>query len=133
MYNAFAMDDVPGASGSTRLHMDIADAVNVMVHSELTPKGDPGFATWDLFRAEDAGKIREFLFEEFPLHSESPHLDPIHSQHYYLDSVLLDKLRSSKGVKSFRIEQHPGEAVFIPAGCPHQVNSQTHFLLLNIS
>lgn len=31
------------------------------------------------------------------------------------------QLYKSTGVKSFRIHQRPNQAVFIPAGCAHQV------------
>ncbi|KAG8927620.1 hypothetical protein FRC01_007166 [Tulasnella sp. 417] len=41
--------------------------------------------------------------------------------HYYLDSDLRKELFEREGVKSWRIYQKPGEAVFIPAGCAHQV------------
>lgn len=130
MYNAFALDDVPGAPGTTRLHMDIADAVNIMLYAEPTPEGEVGFATWDLFRSEDGEKIRKFLADEFPRRPEDTHLkDPIHSQNHYLDSNLMHKLRTQYGVRSFRIHQRPGDAVFIPAGCPHQERSSIQPLL----
>ena len=41
MYNAFASKDEPGSKGSTRLNMDMADAVNIMQYAEKTPEGKP--------------------------------------------------------------------------------------------
>lgn len=38
-------------------------AVNVMLWAGTDPLGRPGCAAWDLFPAEDADKIREFLYE----------------------------------------------------------------------
>ena len=118
MYNAYAAQDGPGGKGSTRLHLDMADAVNIMVHSEMTASGDPGCAAWDIFRADDATKIRMFLKRKFKGQVQS---DPIHAQNFFLDSELRKELYEQLGVKSFRVYQRPGEAVFIPAGCAHQV------------
>jgi lysine-specific demethylase 3 len=98
--------------------MDMADALNIMTYASLTPEGEPGSAAWDLFRAEDSDKIRQFLRKRFKgsfLH------DPIHSQQFYLDCALRKELFETLGVKSHRVYQRPGEAVFIPAGCAHQV------------
>ncbi|KAI0300519.1 hypothetical protein B0F90DRAFT_1723573 [Multifurca ochricompacta] len=118
MYNAFATSDTEGSKGSTRLHMDMADAVNMMVHVEPCADGTPGGARWDLFRAEDAPAIRQFLSERFKLANG---LDPIHSQQFYLDKKLRAELYAKTGVRSHRVIQRQGEAVFIPAGCAHQV------------
>lgn len=117
MYNAFESSELPGGKGSTRLHMDMADAVNVMLHASPRQDGSPGCAVWDIYRAEDAKKIRHFLHEKFGFSKT----DPIHSQHHYLDSDLRKELFEREGVKGWRIYQKPGEAVFIPAGCAHQV------------
>lgn len=118
MYNAFATVDADGSKGTTRLHMDMADAVNIMVYAEPCVDGSPGGARWDLFRAEDAPLIRKFLCDRFNLASG---LDPIHSQQFYLDKQLRAELYAKTGVRSHRVIQRKGEAVFIPAGCAHQV------------
>jgi lysine-specific demethylase 3 len=47
--------------------------------------------------------------------------DPIHGQQFYLDEELRNKLCEEYGVLSYRFYQRPGDAVFIPAGCAHQV------------
>lgn len=118
MYNAMASYDSPGSKGSTRLHMDMADAVNVMLYAAQTPDGKPGTAAWDLFRAEDSVKIRQFLRKKFKGQFQN---DPIHCQLFYLDSVLRKELLDEHGVMSYRVYQKPGDAIFIPAGCAHQV------------
>ena len=118
MYNAMASFESQGSKGSTRLHLDMADAVNVMLYAANTPDGKPGSAAWDLFRAEDSPKLRKFLKRKFK--GQYQH-DPIHSQQFYLDSQLRQELYEEYGVMSYRVYQKPGEAVFIPAGCAHQV------------
>ncbi|KAF8898128.1 hypothetical protein CPB84DRAFT_1780900 [Gymnopilus junonius] len=47
--------------------------------------------------------------------------DPIHGQQFYLDVELRKALFEEYGVKSYRVYQRPGDGVFIPAGCAHQV------------
>ncbi|TYJ55524.1 hypothetical protein B9479_003796 [Cryptococcus floricola] len=156
MYAAFAADEGPGGFGSTRLHMDVADAINVMLYAapsveeddsegdspvegaekdqpdlpekekstEKKKKGSkkgtkPGCAVWDLYPASAADKIRDFLKSKYDkTHS---FIDPIHSQRFYLDSDLRKELFEKKGVSGWRVWQYPGQAVFIPAGCAHQV------------
>ena len=118
MYNALASTEEPGSKGSTCLHMDMADAVNIMLYASETPSGAPGSAVWDIFRAEDAGNIRQFLRKHFKGSFQN---DPIHAQTFYLDRELRKKLYDEFAVKSWRIYQRPGEAIFIPAGCAHQV------------
>lgn len=118
MYNAFESSEMPGGKGSTRLHMDMADAVNIMLYASPRQDGSPGSAVWDLFQAKDAAALRRFLYKTFGNIS----IDPIHSQHYYLDADLRKELFAQEGVKSWRVYQKPGEAVFIPAGCAHQVS-----------
>lgn len=118
MYNANGSFMTAGSKGSTRLHMDMADALNVMTYAAPTAGGAPGSAVWDLFRAEDSDKIREFLRQRFQGQFAN---DPIHGQTIYLDEELRHALWEEHGVKSWRFYQKPGDAVFIPAGCAHQV------------
>ncbi|GAA6039189.1 hypothetical protein JCM8097_000461 [Rhodosporidiobolus ruineniae] len=127
-YFSHISDDKEGGWGSTKLHMDVADALNVMLWSSPGPDGSPGVAIWDIYRSEDSPKIREFLYQRHAkLERKTPeamrlkHDDPIHTQEFYLDEVLRRELWEQKGVKSFRIHQRPGQVVFIPAGCAHQV------------
>lgn len=119
MYNAMATYETQGSKGSTRLHMDMADAINIMMHAEPRPDGTPGVAAWDLFRAEDAENLRRFLRKRY--NGTQMQHDPIHAQQIYLDSRMLRELYKEYGIRSHRVYQKPGDAVFIPAGCAHQV------------
>lgn len=158
MYNSMASSLTAGSKGSTRLHMDMADALNIMTYAAPCPDGSPGCAAWDLFRAQDSDKVRSFLREKFAssganganansaanangsagvnvgagangqkkpatarANEWSGINDPIHGQQFYLDEELRAELFQRTGVMSFRVYQRPGEAVFIPAGCAHQV------------
>ena len=40
-----------------------------------------------------------------------------------LDAEHLRRLKEDTGIEPNHFEQHEGEVVFIPAGCPHQVRS----------
>ncbi|KAF5357688.1 hypothetical protein D9758_007482 [Tetrapyrgos nigripes] len=130
MYNAMGSSCDIGSMGSTRLHMDMADAVNIMTFSARTKEGYEGCAAWDLFRAEDSDKIRAFLKRKAKENGggfagqnagSNQYMDPIHGQQVYLDEVLRKELWEQERVKSYRVYQRPGEAIFIPAGCAHQV------------
>lgn len=52
-----------------------------------------------------------------------PDHDPIHDQSWYLDQTLRKRLYEEYGVQGWAIVQFLGDAVFIPAGAPHQVGS----------
>ena len=43
-------------------------------------------------------------------------------QDFFLTAKHRAQLKSKYGVESWHFEQHANEAVFIPAGCPHQVS-----------
>lgn len=118
MTSALASDESDRGKGTTRLHMGLTDSVDLLLHASQRENGDAGCAVWDIFRAEDADKIRGFLKAKYP---DELYADPIHSQKFYLDSELRQELYDKYGVASFRIYQHQGQAVFIPAGCPNQV------------
>jgi [histone H3]-dimethyl-L-lysine9 demethylase len=125
MYNAMANTTTVDCKGTTRLHMDMSDALNVMTFAATSPDGSPGCAAWDIFKSDDSNKIREYLREyakkvQSPNMKLAPFTDPIHTQQFYLDDNMRKELER-RGVFSFRIYQRPNEAVFVPAGCAHQV------------
>lgn len=154
MYNAYGSALHP-SKGTTNLHLDISDAVNVMVYVGIPKDGDsdehikeavkaideagcdiltrrrvrdkgelPG-ALWHIYNARDADKIRDLLNKvvvEKGGHLE-PHHDPIHDQSCYLDGPLRERLYKEYGVEGYAIVQCLGDAVFIPAGAPHQVRN----------
>ena len=122
MYNAWPGEHTRGKKGTTCLHMDIADAVNILLYAADVPSGEQA-AQWDIFRACDANAIRDFLRRRNP--DIVAQGDPIHTQVHYLDDDALQDLYREKGVYSWRILQRPGQAVFIPAGCAHQVCNLT--------
>ncbi|KAM5557610.1 hypothetical protein ABKV19_024806 [Rosa sericea] len=89
-----------------------------------------GGAVWDIFRRQDVPKLTEYLLKhqkEFRHISNLPVKSvthPIHDQTLYLDEKHKKKLKEEFGVEPWTFEQHLGEAVFIPAGCPHQVRNR---------
>ncbi|KAF3451757.1 hypothetical protein FNV43_RR07853 [Rhamnella rubrinervis] len=90
---------------------------------------ETGAALWDIFRRQDIPKLEEYLRE----HSEEFRhtycypvkqvVHPIHDQCFYLSSEHKRRLKEEYGVEPWTFEQRLGEAVFIPAGCPHQVRN----------
>ncbi|KAK8476825.1 hypothetical protein V6N11_024172 [Hibiscus sabdariffa] len=88
-----------------------------------------GGAIWDIFRKEDVPKLQDYLrkhFGEFRyIHCcpVSQVLHPIHDQSFYLTMDHKAKLKKEYGIEPWTFIQKLGEAVFIPAGCPHQVRN----------
>jgi lysine-specific demethylase 3 len=82
-------------------------------------------AMWHIYAAEDTDKIRSFLRKVLEERSvqQVPGTDPIHDQLIYLDSDLRRRLHQEHGVQGWAIAQAVGDAIFIPAGAPHQVRN----------
>jgi [histone H3]-dimethyl-L-lysine9 demethylase len=78
-----------------------------------------GAAIWDIFPADATHTINQFLQETTKRNANA--IDPILSQAYYLTKPQLDELAKKYGIFPWRVYQNPGDAVFIPAGCAHQV------------
>ncbi|KAL3278601.1 hypothetical protein HHI36_016143 [Cryptolaemus montrouzieri] len=154
MYNAYGSALHP-TKGTTNLHLDISDAVNVMVYvgipkdsdseehvkeafraideagcdiltrRRVRDKGELPGALWHIYNAKDADKIRDLLNKVVVEKGGrlEPHHDPIHDQSCYLDGALRERLYKEYGVEGYAIVQCLGDAVFIPAGAPHQVRN----------
>lgn len=95
----------------------------------LTNEASGGGALWDIFRRQDVPKLEEYLRKH---HREFRHVycspvdqvvHPIHDQTFYLNMHHKRKLKEEFGVEPWTIIQKLGEAIFIPAGCPHQVRN----------
>uniref|UniRef100_A0A7N0TII3 Uncharacterized protein n=2 Tax=Kalanchoe fedtschenkoi TaxID=63787 RepID=A0A7N0TII3_KALFE len=89
-----------------------------------------GGAVWDIFRRQDVPKLIEYLQKH---RSEFRHIKnkpvesvihPIHDQTLYLNERHKKQLKREYGVEPWTFQQFVGEAVFIPAGCPHQVRNK---------
>ncbi|WAR56969.1 hypothetical protein PtB15_8B13 [Puccinia triticina] len=126
MYIAMKNSDHVGSRGSTVLHMDVADAVNIQTYARLGEA--EGCALWHLYHAKDSQALREFLYlhqaNELQMTVEDTKRaldDPIHTTRIYIDAEMRKNLREKYGVKGWEIKQKPGEAVFIPAYTAHQV------------
>ncbi|XP_019850041.1 PREDICTED: uncharacterized protein LOC100639981 [Amphimedon queenslandica] len=158
MYNAYGTSTLAGC-GTTNLHLDVSDAVNVMVYCTDTDKPNEkdelyetveretcqatvGFlkqskeigALWHIYPPSDSDKIRQFLrkvMERRGMSSSKPGSDPIHDQLIYMDAEIRQKLWEEEGVKGWTIAQCKGDAIFIPAGAPHQV--QNHCSCIKIA
>ncbi|KAI0373844.1 hypothetical protein BV20DRAFT_1033715 [Pilatotrama ljubarskyi] len=105
--------------GSTRLHLDVTSAVNILVYAS---GGKPTGALWHIFRPDDLEKLQEYLRLRTSTQQGAEISDPIHDQSVYLTPAMLEDLRIL-GVRPFAVQQQVGDAVFIPAGCAHQVSN----------
>ncbi|TYJ05124.1 hypothetical protein E1A91_A12G144100v1 [Gossypium mustelinum] len=93
------------------------------------PEAVEGGAVWDIFRRQDVPKLQDYLKKHFwefryvhccPV---SQVFHPIHDQSFFLTMDHKAKLKKEYGIEPWTFVQKLGEAVFIPAGCPHQVRN----------
>eukprot|EP00742_Colponemidia_sp_Colp-10_P012011 GILJ01013427.1.p1 GENE.GILJ01013427.1~~GILJ01013427.1.p1 ORF type:complete len:1131 (-),score=137.22 GILJ01013427.1:163-3555(-) len=91
---------------------------------DIEEAADPSIgAVWDIYSFEDTETIKAFLKDVAARRRWTLLGDPIHDQCFYLNNELRQELREQWGVVGWRFYQKLGDAVFIPAGCPHQVRN----------
>ena len=115
VYFALAATQGDDHHGSTRLHCDLTDAINVCVFAARQHDGSPGGARWDIFSPYDTMRLRKVL----RVHDD--HEDPILAQSMYLSPSAMRELEHQYDIKACTFIQREGDAVFIPVGCAHQV------------
>jgi hypothetical protein len=118
LYSATASLQDNQHSGSTKLHKDLTDAVNIMAWSAPFPDKTPGDALWHIFPPWVVETLSRFLRARAGFTGPG---DPVHSQTIYMTPALLELFFIEHGIRPYTVYQCPGQAVFIPAGCPHQV------------
>ncbi|KAI8319059.1 hypothetical protein GQ54DRAFT_265969 [Martensiomyces pterosporus] len=130
MYCAYGSSDSEGGVGTTNLHCDMADAVNIMAYASkdfLRKNGiELAAAVWDIYPPEALKNLREYIYS---LDGIAGSLDPsygdaIHNQATFLTRPHRKQLYDAygdAGGRCYRVYQNPGDAVFVPAGCAHQV------------
>ncbi|KAF4571133.1 hypothetical protein EYR36_008461 [Pleurotus pulmonarius] len=109
MYAAMASKFGDEGHGSTRLHIDISDAVNIMARGE---------ALWHVFLSKDADQLKKYVGTK----CKGPWLNDntfLNQYHKYLTPTDLAELKEL-GIIPFTFRQCQGDVVFIPAGSPHQ-------------
>ncbi|RPD72399.1 hypothetical protein L226DRAFT_546935 [Lentinus tigrinus ALCF2SS1-7] len=108
--------------GSTRLHLDIASAINMLPWMSSSDPSAVG-AEWYIFDPNDLKPLRAYLHSKRGVeHASEEAEDPIHAQQTFVNEGMLAEL-ASHGVRPYKIEQRLGDAVFIPAGAAHQVSN----------
>ncbi|XP_033926435.1 lysine-specific demethylase hairless isoform X2 [Melopsittacus undulatus] len=101
-----------------------AEDVDAALKERLRDAGSRPGALWHIFRAEDAGRIQAFLQKV----REDQGQDGAAMEEQpgpYLDLSLRTRLCQECGVSGWTLLQCLGDAVLVPAGAPHQVQTLT--------
>ena len=108
--------------GSTVLHLDVASAVNILVYDAHAGNvGAESGAHWLIFQKEDTQAIRKYW------HAKNPdYQDIVHAQKLFVNQTILDELWKEYNVRPYSFVQQAGQAMFVPAGCAHQVSAYVY-------
>ncbi|XP_030319782.1 lysine-specific demethylase hairless [Calypte anna] len=135
--------------GTKTLRVESTDSISILVHTagglpgrqEILLPGDvdgvdpplkerlwdagsrPG-ALWHIFHPQDATTIRDFLVKECEDQNQEGEATA-EPPGRYLDPSLRKRLREERGVRGWTLLQFLGDAVLVPAGAPHQVQTLT--------
>src|SRR5580658_8322582 len=100
MYIAYSSVEDGYYHGSTKLHLDMTDAVNIMVWTPGRQQPQHSYALWRIFPQAASSLICDFLRNHAGF-TGSGH--PIHSQSVYFTETMLDELEAQFGVRPFTI------------------------------
>ncbi|KAB2621529.1 lysine-specific demethylase JMJ25 [Pyrus ussuriensis x Pyrus communis] len=83
---------------------------------------------WDVFRRQDVPKLTEYLRIHWQVFGKLNETNIFVTSPFYDGTLFLNgdhkrKLKEEFGIEPWSFEQHLGQAVFIPAGCPFQVRN----------
>ncbi|CAN1222058.1 Lysine-specific demethylase JMJ28 [Linum grandiflorum] len=118
----FFISHVKGSRTSEHLRME-TDPVTEEKHDESCG------AIWDVFRRQDVPKLVEYLRQQCNKLTDAygsrkqQVTHPLHDQIFFLDAVHKRKLKEEFEIEPWTFEQHVGEAVVVPAGCPYQIRN----------
>lgn len=95
---------------------------------DVSEKTHPG-VLWDVFRRQDVPKLTEYLRTHWKEFGKPDCVlndfvkGPLYDETFFLNGHHKRKLKEEFGVEPWLFEQHLGQAVFVPAGCPFQVRN----------
>ncbi|PON59899.1 WRC domain containing protein [Parasponia andersonii] len=106
----------------------VIDELSKQNGGDVSEKTHPG-VSWEVFRRQDVSKVTEYLRlhqKEFGV-PECETYDfvtrPLYDERFFLNGYHKRKLKEEFGVEPWSFEQHLGQAVFVPAGCPFQARN----------
>ncbi|XP_010507147.1 PREDICTED: lysine-specific demethylase JMJ25-like [Camelina sativa] len=130
-YQKIKVERTNYAEAKLRKHVKSIDEQKLGSPKETEDSGNEnstcvhGAAVWEIFQREDVRKLVQFL-NSHNRHSENQLVKfvdhPIHDQTFFLSKSQQKQLKEK--FEPWTFEQHLGEAVFIPAVCPHQVGNR---------
>ncbi|CAA0825117.1 Unknown protein [Striga hermonthica] len=122
----FEKKDDPHIEGNSFVEVKTVDNPESGSNEKILENSEAG-AFWDVFRREDIPKLMDYMSMHRKEFRMADHViddcvpRPVYDGVVYLNTHHKRKLKEEFGVEPWSFEQHIGEAVFVPAGCPFQV------------
>jgi len=107
------------STGSQFLQVSLTGMVNVLLHSQAITSEVRCGSRWDIWPHSSIPLLARLLDNNAPL-SDCDLGGPISRATYYLGRDLITDAATA-GAIPWTCIQNPGDALFIPSGCPHQV------------
>ena len=106
----------------TKIHQDMSDAANILLHADAFSAAG---AEWTVWGAGDRARLSAHLKRLHPTLAANE--DPIMMRNSVATvsdlADMADPRHGADRLVPWRITQGPGDVVFVPGGCPHQVRN----------
>ncbi|KRY89399.1 Lysine-specific demethylase 3A-B [Trichinella pseudospiralis] len=122
--NILTWTSIPKNMSKQRMHDDILrvlakEGLDAQMMNMARKRINDVGALWTIFKPGDSDKLRQYMIQYFG-EADEPGGDPIHDISHYLNAKVRADLVKN-GIQPITFLQMRNDALYIPAGAPHQV------------